>query len=416
MTNRRPVLSVWWTALLPLVILTAAPVQATDWAQWRGPQRDGVSKESGLLDRWPTNGPVLLWKTNGLGRGYSGVSVADGRIFTAGDDADSCQLRALDLEGKHRWATRLGKPGEPGGYAGPRSVPTVDGGFVYALGQFGDLICVEAATGVEKWRKNLKKDFGGQVGGWGYSESVLVDGSRLVCTPGGSQGTIAALDKETGTPLWRTTRFTDNAEYSSVVPATIGGVRQYVQLTQRSVVGVAPEDGKVLWRADRMGRTAVIPTPIVHEDHVYVTSGYGVGCNLFKIVKDAEGFATEQVYANKNMANHHGGVIRLGEYLYGHSDREWVCQDFKTGEIKWSHRGVGKGSIAYADGRFYLRSESGKGVIALIEASPEGYKELGRFAPPERSEKNSWPHPVIADGRLYIRDQDWLLCYNVRSK
>jgi outer membrane protein assembly factor BamB len=400
-----------------LVLFWSLNLGAAEWPQWRGPKRDGHSEDTGLLKEWPASGPPLLWKTNGVGAGYSSVSVTGGRIYTMGDRPDSSFIHALDLHGKPVWSTKVGKPGGGGGYPGPRCTPTVDGERVYALGQHGDLVCVEAATGKEVWRKNLAKDFEGQVGGWGYSESPLVDGEQVICTPGGKQGTLLALNKKTGAKTWQSYQFTDHAEYASPIVAEIGGVRQYVQLTGDSVAGIAAETGKLLWRASRHGSTAIIPTPVFHQDHVYVASGYGVGCNLFRITSSGNSFKAEQVYANKVMDNHHGGVVLVGEHLYGYSDgRGWVCQNFKTGEMVWSEKKLGKGSIAYADERLYLRSEGSKGTVALIEATPDGYKEHGRFDQPNRSGKESWPHPVITGGKLYLRDQDLLLCYDVQSK
>ncbi len=387
-----------------------------EWPQWRGANRDGISKETGLLKQWPTNGPALAWKAEKLGLGYSSVSVVDGKIFTAGDSAEGSFVHALDLNGKPAWAAKLGQAGERGGFAGPRATPTVNGGSVYMLGQFGDLVCYEAEGGKEIWRKHLVKDFSGKVGGWGYSESVIVDGDNLICTPGGPGGTLLALNKKTGAEVWRTKDWTDGAEYVSGIIATIGGVKQYVQLTQKSVAGVA-SDGKVLWRATRKGSTAVIPTPVVKDDMVYVTSGYNIGCNMFKVTKTGSEFKAEEVYANKEMVDHHGGVILLGAHLYGHSDSKgWTCQDLKTGVSAWNSNKLGKGAIAYADGHFYLRSEGGKGTVTLIEATPAGYKETGRFAQPDRSTKNSWPHPVVVGGKLFLRDQQVLLCYDVKAK
>jgi len=402
---------------LALALVFTLSVCAGEWPQWRGPKRDGHSEDTGLLKEWPAGGPPLLWKTNGIGGGYSSVSVDNGKIFTMGDRADSSFLHALDLRGKPLWSAKVGKPGGGGGYPGPRCTPTVDGERVYALGQYGDLVCVEAASGKEIWRKNLAKDFAGQVGGWGYSESPLVEGEQIICTPGGMQGTLLALNKKTGVKTWQSYQFTDHAEYSSPIVAEIGGVRQYIQLTGDSVAGVAADTGKLLWRASRRGSTAIIPTPVFYRDHVYVTSGYGVGCNLFKINSTGSSFKAQEVYSNKVMDNHHGGVVLVGEHIYGYSDgKGWVCQNFMTGEMVWNDKKLGKGSISYADGHFYLRSEGSKGTVALIEASPEGYRERGRFDQPNRSGKESWPHPVIAGGKLYLRDQDLLLCYDLQSK
>ncbi len=391
-----------------------------DWPEFRGPKRDGISTETGLLKQWPAGGPLLAWKATGLGDGYSGVAVVGNRIFTAGDKGDASFVVALNrADGAPVWTAKLGKSGPVGDpkYEGPRSTPTVDGNLLFELGQWGELVCLDAGTGTELWRKDLVKDFNGTLPSWGYAESPLVDGANVVVTPGGQKGAIVALNKKTGAVAWQSKEFTDPAHYSSLVPVEYGGVRQYVQLTPASVAAVAATDGKLLWRAGRKGNVAVIPTPIFADGFAYVTSGYGAGCNLFKVTAADGKFSAEQAYANKVMANHHGGVIKIGEYVYGFSDSKgWTCQDFKTGEAKWQQNGIGKGSIAYADGRFYLRREDGPGTVALIEASPDGYKELGRFNQPDRSSKNSWPHPVIAGGKLYLRDQDTLLCYDVQAK
>ena len=409
-------------AVWPLALAIASPHLAFggDWPQWQGPNRDAVSAETGLLAEWPSGGPPLVWKVNGLGGGYSTPSIAGGRIFGMGYIGEEEVVWALDAKtGKSLWNVPIGPADRRIGYPeGSRCTPTVDGELLYALGPGGNFICLETATGKERWRKDFKQDFGGRMmSGWGFSESPLVDGDRVVCTPGSSKGTILALNKKTGAVIWQTKDFTDRSAYSSIIPVEMGGVRQYVQLTDQSVVGVAANDGRLLWRAPRQGRTAVIPTPIFHDNHVYVTSGYNVGCNLFKITATGGEFKAEEVYANNDMVNHHGGVVRVGEYLYGFSDRGgWTCQEFKTGKVVWKNGGVGKGSILCADGHLYLRSEGSKGTLALVAATPDGYKETGRFDQPDRSGKQSWPHPVIANGKLFLRDQDILLCYDVMKK
>jgi len=394
----------------------ASLATAADWPQWHGPNRDNISTETGLLASWPTGGPPLAWKIDNIGGGYSGVSVANGKIFTIGDLDDGAYVMALnEADGKLLWKTKLGKTGGGGGYPGPRATPTVDGTLVYSLGQYGDLLCCDALSGKEVWRKNLATDLGGKMmSGWGYSESVLVDGDKLLCTPGGSQGTVAALNKKTGALIWRSKDLTDSASYSSLVPVVINGVRQVIVFTDAHVAGIAIDTGKLLWSGVRKGKTAVIPMPIYKDNHVFVTSGYGVGCNLFKIT----GNTATEVYANNAMENHHGGVILVGNHLYGHSNRGgWTCMDFKTGNVAWTEKQkLGKGTLSYADGHFYCRAESGPGTIVLIEATPTGWKEKGRFDQPDRSGKQSWPHLVIANGKLYVRDQNVLLCYDIRKK
>ena len=417
----RNVLLICQGVALASLFSAAMPASSADWPQWRGPNRDGKSAETSLLKEWPAGGPALRWAATGLGAGYSAVAVVGDRIYTAGDRDGSSYVLALNAQdGKPIWSTRMGKAGAPGwgGFAGPRAIPTVAGSLVFAVDQWGEMVCLDAASGQEKWRKNFKNDFGGDRPEWGYSESPLVDGDNVMVTPGGSKGAIVALKKDTGALVWQTKEFTDPAHYSSLVIAEIGGVRQYVQLTPANVVGVAAADGKVLWQAERKGKTAVIPTPVVKDDMVYVTSGYGVGCNLFKIAAAGGKFTATQVYELKPIDNHHGGVIEVGGMIYGHSDKGgWTCQDMKTGEVKWQDGKFGKGSISYVDGMFVLRQEDkSKGSVALIEASPAGFKEHGRFDQPNLSGKNTWPHPVIAGGKLFLRDQDRLFCYDLKAK
>lgn len=403
-----------------LMILPALAA-AADWPQWRGPNRDGHSPDKGLLKQWPKDGPKLLWKAKGLGLGYANVSVVGDIVYAMGDRGNQNFLIALGrTDGKELWATHVGKAGAPGwgGFAGPRCSPTIDSGRVYAVGQYGEVLCADAATGKELWRKDLVKDFGGQLPEWGYSGMALVDGDRVILAPGGSKGGLVAVDKKTGELVWQCKQLTDDIHYSSPIVAEIAGVRQYVQLTAASVVGIAAEDGKLLWQAECKGQTAVIPTPIYHDGLVYVTSGYGVGCHCFKITAENGKFSAKQVYANKIMTNQHGGVVLVGENLYGHSDNKgWTCQNLKTGEAVWQERRkAGKGSVTFADGMLYLRDESGKGTMVLIEATPEGFVEKGRFDPPDRSDKNSWAHPVVVNGQLFLRDMDVLLCYDVKGR
>lgn len=390
---------------------------AADWFQWRGPNRDGHSPDTGLLKQWPPGGPPLVWKATGLGRGYSGVAVQGDRLYTMGDQDGASYLLALNVtNGAIRWSVQVGKAGAPGwgGYAGPRATPSAVGDLVVAVDQWGSLVCVDTA-GKELWRCHYERELGGRRPEWGFAESPLVDADRVVVTPGGSRGALAALDAKTGLRLWRSQECTDAAQYASVIVAELGGVRQYIQLTMDHVVGVAAADGRLLWQAPRKGRTAVIPTPICSDSHVYVTSGYGVGCNLFRITARNGRFQATQVYANQVLVNHHGGVVKVGDYLYGYSEgKGWVCQNFWTGAQVWSSKALGKGSIAYADGLLICREENA-GVVALLEATPEGYREKGRFTQPNRSKEKSWPHPVLSGGRLYLRDQDLLLCYDLRA-
>ncbi len=388
---------------------------ATGWAQWRGPNRDGLSAETGLLKQWPSGAPPLAWKATGIGTGYSAVSFAGDRLFTMGELDGRGKLLALNLaDGKLLWSADVGGPGGSRG-AGPRSTPATDGKLVFGLGQQGDLVCVNAADGKEVWRKSLSRDFGGRMmSNWGFSESPLLDGDLLVCTPGGSRGTLLALKKETGETAWQCAELQDRAAYASVVPVEIDGVRQYIVLTDSTVAGVAAKDGKVAWRAARQGKTAVVDTPIYHDGVVFVSSAYEVGCNAFRITAARGQFKAEQIYSGQQFSSHHGGAIRVGDHVYGLGDGQMKCVELKTGKVAWQNRSVGKGAIAYADGHFVCRGENGP--IALVEATPTGYKEKGRFDLQKNGGEKAWPHPVIFGGKLYIRDWELLHCFDVKAK
>jgi outer membrane protein assembly factor BamB len=389
-----------------------------DWPQWRGADRTDVSKETGLLKSWPAGGPKRIWLYENGGNGYSGPAIAGGKLFTIGTRDGNEVLLALDANtGKELWFASLGEILANDWGVGPRGTPTVDGDRVYAISGKGNVACVNIADGKVLWQQGMTA-LGGRVPQWGYTESVLVDGDYAVCTPGGSQGAIAALDKKTGKVVWRSTEFKDGAQYSSLVPAVINGTRQYVQLTMQSIAGVTAKDGKLLWHSPWPGKTAVIPTPIVRDNLVYVTTGYGVGCRQIKIEPGNE---VTTVYDNKVMKNHHGGVILVGDHLYGHSSQPdtWVCQDFKTGAEVWNHRDFGKGAVAYADGMLYCVAEK-DGAVVLIDASPKGWQEHGRFTLEPQTKIRSqrgriWTHPVISNGKLYLRDQDLIYCYDIKK-
>lgn len=406
---------------------SAAPSSVGDWPRWRGPNNDGISQEKGLLDQWPADGPPLVWQVEGLGTGYGSVSVADGKIFVMGRIDGMEYLMALDVnDGSQIWATPVGRGSRE---RGPNCSPTVDGNRVYGLSFEGDLICVEAATGKELWKKSFPRDFGGRMmSGWGYSESPLIDGDRLICTPGGQQAMMAALDKETGRTIWQTAMpdggqaGRDGAGYSSAVVSHAGGVKQYVQLVGRGVIGVDAASGRLLWRYDRVANgTANVPTPIVKDDYVFCSTGYNDGGTaLLQIIGGRGGMNVREVYykSSREMQNHHGGMILLGDHIYmgnKHNQGFPLCINMKTGQIAWEPgRGPGNGSaaIVYADGDLYFRYESG--VMALIEATPQRYNLKSQFQIASRRAQ-SWPHPVIASGKLYLRDQEVLLCYDIRQ-
>jgi len=413
---------------LLLVCLTVS-ARADDWPQWRGPNRDELSKEKGLLKSWPKDGPKLLWTYSDAGVGYSGASVVGDRLYTMGADDKKEFVLAIDVQkGTKVWTTEFNTRPNLDRGDGPRGTPTVDGDLIYAIGGGGELVCLKT-DGEKVWNLSLKGDLGGKMmSGWGYSESPLVDGDKVICTPGGEKGTLAALDKKKGTVLWRSKEFTDPAGYSSIMPMTVNGVKQYVQMTGKSVAGVAADDGRLLWKYARNSPTAAVPTPIIHDNLVYVTSAYNAGCDEIKISADGDRFKCEEVYDKEvipNMQNQHGGVVLVGDYIYGfnggnNGPNKWVCQDFKTGKVAWSEndKKFEKGSITCVDGRLYLYGER-TGTAVLLEANPKEWKETGRFTIPKKSSDKKhqaiWTHPTVDNGRLYLRDQELIFCYDVKD-
>jgi outer membrane protein assembly factor BamB len=392
--------------------------QTFNWPQWQGPDRNGLTKETGLLKQWPEGGPKRRWLFEQCGDGYSGPAIVDGTLYISGERDGACQLIAINADtGKERWATAIGPTFQNGWGGGPRNTPTVNDGRVYALSPTGDLVCLKADDGEKIWGTSLIS-LGGSVPNWGYSESVLVDGDKVLCTPGGPQGTIAAIDKISGDLLWQSKDLTDLAHYSSIVRGEIHRKPQYVQLLEKRLVGVSTEDGKLLWEVPWPGSVAVIPTPIILGNHVFATSGYGAGCMLVNVNASNK---AEIVWDNKRMKNQHGGVIHLNKFIYGYSDEVgWVCLDARTGELAWRERdALGKGAIGYADGRFYCVDQS-EGNVVLIDASPEGWTERGRFTLEPQAKNRSprgaiWVHPVVVNGKLFLRDQEYLYCYDVKQ-
>jgi outer membrane protein assembly factor BamB len=395
------------------------------WPAFRGPNADGISPDTGLLEEWPSSGPEKVWTYENAGMGYSGFSVVDGKLYTMGTRDEDVTVVAVDVAtGKEVWAQTISKDNKEG-YAsgwghGPRSTPTYSEGHVYALDPKGVLVCLDASTGKEVWKKHLVDDFKGQMGGWGFSESPLVDGGKLVVAPGGKEAGIVALDKKTGDVIWKATELQPGkAEYATIIATEINGTRQYIKLFESQLASVSAETGKLLWSSGWSGKTAVIPTPIVSGNEVYISSGYGVGCKLVRI--DSDNKATD-VWENTVMKNHHGGVIKVGDHLYGFSDGGGlICQDWKTGEMVWNEKGqfFSKGSVHVADGHLYALNE-GDGTLSLVEVSPDGFKQKGQFtldpqSPNRHPQGKVWTHPLVIDGKLYLRDQEFIVAYNVKG-
>ncbi len=400
-----------------LLLTLTSPASEPTWPQWRGPHRDDLSQETGLLQSWPEEGPRQAWLFENCGLGYSGPAIVGNRLYIMGTRNDAEYLLAIDVStGDEVWSTEIGPILENAWGDGPRGTPTVDGEFVYALGGEGNLICTRASDGKLVWQRAMQ-DLGGEVPKWGFAESPLIFEEKILCTPGGEQGAIVALSKKTGKLLWQTEDITGRSHYSSIILAQHNGAIQGIQLLASQVVGLDLADGRVRWHVDWPGGNAVVPTPIFHKGLVYVTSGYGVGGMLLRLSETDD--SVEEVYRNKIIKNHHGGVILLDDHLYGYSDRAgWVCQELESEKVVWRERSaLGKGAIAYAEGRFYCLGER-DGDVVLIEASTDGWNELGRFRldpqTTQRSDRGKiWTHPVVCNGRLYLRDQELLFCFDV---
>lgn len=394
---------------LPAVVSTT---MTDDWPQWRGPNRDGISTETGLLKSWPQGGPPLAWRAQGAGEGYSSFAVADGTMYTLGArGGDEFVMAFSAADGKKVWETRLGRRFDNDRGSGPRSTPTVDGERLYVFGASGDVAALDRASGKTVWTVNVLQRFGGSNIVWGLSESPLVLSDRILVAAGGSKGSIVALRKSDGGTIWRAGD--DRAGYSSAVLHEVDGVRQAIFFTDSKATGVNVDNGWVLWNYDRVAnRTANIATPIVRGNRVFLSSDYGTGAALLELTRRGEHFDAREVYFTREMRNHHASSVLIGDHLYGFSAAILTAMRFDTGEVAWRNRSVGKGSVIFADDRLYLFSE--QGVMGLAEASPSGYVEHGRFTI-QTGNLPTWSHPVVSGGKLFLRDQDRIYAYDIRA-
>ena len=402
------------TAICILGLSTAVSNRALDdWPQWRGVNRDGKSAETGLLKSWPSGGPTRAWQTSGAGEGYSSFSVAGGRLYTLGARGDAEYVMAFDeATGKKVWEVNHGRRFSNDRGDGPRATPTVDGSQLYAYGASGDLSAMDAATGRTLWKVNVLQRFGGENIIWGLSESPLVLRDRIIVNAGGPGASIVALSKKDGSVLWQSQG--DPAGYSSAILHEVGGIPQAIVFTAQRALGVDTRDGRLLWSYDRVSnRTANIATPITRGNRVFVSSDYGTGGALLELTASGNGITAKEVYFTREMRNHHASSVLIGDHLYGFSSAILTAMTFDTGEVAWRDRSVGKGSVIFADERLYLYSETG--VVGLAEANPAGYREHGRFQLRTGS-LPTWSHPVVANGKLYLRDQDNIYAYDVRAK
>jgi outer membrane protein assembly factor BamB len=403
--------------LVALAIAVAAssfvPAQVPDWHQWRGPNRDGHSAETGLLKQWPAAGPPQMWRATGAGTGYSSFSASDGRLYTQGARGNVEYVIAFDaVSGKRLWETANGARFRNEQGDGPRGTPTAEGNRVYAFGGSGDLSALDAATGQKVWSINVVQQFGGTTPYWGYSESPLIVGDRIVLNAGGSRSSIVAINKADGRTLWQ--NHGDEAGYSSPMLLRTGSLQHVVFFTGRRAMAVDPRDGRLLWSYNRASNsTANIATPVVRGNRVFFSSDYGTGGALLDVRAAGNIASAQEVYFTREMRNHHSSSVVVGDYLYGFSSSILTALKFDTGELAWRNRSVGKGSLIYADERLYLYSENG--VVGLADAAGDAYRERGRFTL-QTSSSPTWSHPIITQGKLILRDQDNVYAYDVRGK
>ena len=385
-----------------------------DWPQWRGPNRSGLSLETGLLRAWPAAGPARVWSASNLGAGFGSISVRGDRVFVQGMRNRQSVVSALNrADGKVVWVRVIGQAGENYQGSGPRGTPTLDGDRMYVLTEVGDLACLRVQDGSVVWQRNILQDFGGRNLGWLISESPLVDGNQVIVSPGGRGAGMAALDKMSGKTIWTTKELNDQAGYASPIVADVQGVRTIMTLTSEAGVGVRASDGKLMWRYPQVANdTANIATPLYQDNRVFYSSDYGTGGALLALRAEGGEVRAQEVYFTRDMQNHHGGIVLVNGYLYGFNNSILTCMEFATGKVMWRHRSVGKGSLAYADGRLYILSENN--VVGLAEATPGGYRETGRFTIPDQG-LPSWAHPVVSGGRLYLRNQGILTAFDIRG-
>lgn len=399
-------------ALLPAAAV--AQQRNADWAQWHGPNRDNVSTETDLLKQWPNGGPKLVWTAAGIGAGYGSLAIKGDRIYVQGASGGKSTLFALDrATGRAVWNAPIGRTLDQDRGPGPRGTPTADGDRVYVLTENGDLASVNAKDAFVLWNRNILRDFGGRNPNWLISESPLIDGEKLIVTPGGRGGSIVALEKTSGKEMWRSADLKDSPGYASCIVADVHGIRTIMNLTADAGVGVRADNGKLLWRyAKPANNVANCATPVFGNNKVFYTSAYGTGCGLLSLSRQGDSIQTSEAYFSRDMQNHHGGVVLVNGKLYGFSNAILTCMDFATGKVHWRDRSVGKGSVLYADGMLYLLGEGNQ--AGLAEATPEAYKEKGRFSIAD-SGLPSWAHPVVCGGKLYIRNQATLTCYDIRA-
>ena len=403
---------------LAIILFAKSPLRADDapfWPRFHGPNGDSISTDTGLLAEWPEEGPQLLWTAEPLGKGYTSVTIANGLIYTAGDIGDHNVITSLDMNGKIKWQFN----NSDSWTRGAQGTPTIDGNRLYHENAHDEVVCLDAKTGEKIWGLNLASEFGGKKGGYGRAESLLVDGDHLICSPGGETA-VAAVDKTTGKTIWKSSSVGEPASYVSPIVVEYRGLRMIITMSQKCLIAVNADTGDLLWRFEHYTERYVANcvTPIYHDGHVFVTGGYGKGCVLLAINVDGRKATIEPVWRTENLDNRHGGVVLLDGYIYGaaHATNKgkWACLEWKTGKLMHAERGLGPGSLTWAEGMLYVLNERRK--IGLVKPTPDGHQIVSQSEIPEGGEGPSWAHPVVRGGRLYVRHGDFLYAFDLRAK
>jgi len=403
-------------AVLTLTVIAVAE-DSPSWPQFHGPHRDNISTETGLLDEWPEGGPKLLWTASGLGHGFAAVAVAEGMIYTAGDIGDDTVITAMDLDGQIGWQAKNGKAWT-GPKPGSRSTPTLDGDRLYHESPHGDVVCLDANSGRRIWGVNVLEKFGGENISWALAESLLIDGGRVICRPGGPEVSFVALDKRTGDVVWTSPSTGDQASYSSTTLAECQGLRIVLALMSEALVGANADTGDLLFRFEhRSPWDENIMMPIYHNGRVFISTRT-TGSVMLRLDVDGSRASVEEVWRNTDLDNHHGGVVLLDGYLYASSHvraaGKWIAIDWSSGQTMYAEEGIGKkGSLTFADGMFYVLGE--RGDVGLMKRTPTRCEITSRFRIPSGGEGPTWAHPVVCGGRLYVRHGDFLYAYDVKA-
>jgi len=401
---------------LILPLRPAAAETPCDWPEFHGPDRTNQSPAGGLLKEWPEGGPPLVWKVEGLGHGFSTVSIAGGLIYTTGNIGQHTVITAIGLDGGVAWRAANG-PAYTRSHPGTRSTPTIDGDRLYHENADGDLVCLEAKTGKRLWHVNILREFRGRNISWALAESVLVDGDRVICTPGGEEIGLAALDKMTGKTVWTCRGTDDKPGYCSPILVEHEGLRQIVTMMATSIVGVHAESGQLLWQVrHETPFDENITMPLYHDGHVFIVSRT-TGSRLLRLEVKGEACSAREVWASQALDVQHEAALLLDGHVYGTAmtvrNGPWVCLDFATGVRRWSDPGIGRASLTWADGHIYAVNFGG--TVALVDPSPAGFRAVSRFQLPKGGKGPVWAHPVVCGGRLYLRHDETLFCYDVSA-